>query len=1058
MKPRLHSLSNHGRAWGSLTALTLVTVAAGCSDPEPPPTLSLNGPTKVAYGRVCLLDPELAENVPDGVPPQSIQRVAAERCEEGGEFFGEAASRRRIVENAYVTNQLGDSVAVVSFERDVPALIDTRLDVPGNTHIPVGQRPTEIAVSQDGNFLFVYNQASQDLSVVAVELQREIARVPVGVSVSGLFTGVDTQDAERREALYLLSPDPAQILELSWSFSCGGVQDVYVEDCEPELSAELRLVMSLPEGSRPRYATLAPQRDTLWVTFGQRAVIGEMILAATLAEGDTRACADGGAPPCEGRQFGLTFGCQDGIDNDGDGLIDGADPQCLDPTSAESADGVQRSRASRCNDGEDNDGDGLIDGADPDCAFAGDDSERGGVLLPQCIDGIDNDEDGLIDDEDPDCMNSLIEATPDPADPGLPACADGIDNDFDGAVDLQDPGCAAGPDNDTELSPVTACNDGIDNDGDGLIDHPADGDCFGASGTSEQRADFFEYGPVSIDPEGRYLYVVDRREPQVIVIDLANERVLDPNNCANGLTPCAKRPNDLRIGVPVSRLPQSIIARSLEETIAESEEARVDDGTASTPRTVRRLEVTRTFVFANAATTRGSIFFVDVARIIRVQEVEESFDIEGELISETVNVLSESTDLELRLRDTENSEARPTPVTCNINDEVLAYLEGVRGEPVSRFEVNCAEAELPKISPRCDPERFFGCECETDEEGQEICTIPDQTGDVLMLSRQRTNTRTVNALTSAEEPFCGADPNVDVGCVCVFDSSDRSLNGRLCSPGQDDCRCTKVEVTTTTIADDFFIPNDRWEVTYEGALATRSDLVVDEALEGVVRSIGGDFCANDLREGDTLTLLSPITPAPGSTDETCAEFVDRTLVWRVASVSANHLTLAPLGDGALIGLNEDAPPLVEALPTRECFAAGLRAELRPVDEWIVLGERTGLLSAQTSFGGVCVPRFDTPDFNSRLSSDAVYTSPFLSFRIDNGADTSGNPVEPQRDFALSFTTSGRFVSRLLESGPTPTDIQLIDTRNGDFLFVVDAGTNVIRIYGARTNRAVGILF
>lgn len=47
--------------------------------------------------------------------------------------------------------------------------------------------------------------------------------------------------------------------------------------------------------------------------------------------------------------------CDDGIDNDGDGLIDLEDPDCQ-PVNPEI-----------CDDGIDNDGDGLIDGDDPDC-------------------------------------------------------------------------------------------------------------------------------------------------------------------------------------------------------------------------------------------------------------------------------------------------------------------------------------------------------------------------------------------------------------------------------------------------------------------------------------------------------------------------------------------------------------------------------------------------------------------------------------------------------------------------------------------------------------------
>ena len=57
---------------------------------------------------------------------------------------------------------------------------------------------------------------------------------------------------------------------------------------------------------------------------------------------------------------------------------------------------------SQCSDGIDNDNDGLIDLADPDCDNnPGDNNEE-----PQCSDGIDNDNDGLIDLADPGCSDA----------------------------------------------------------------------------------------------------------------------------------------------------------------------------------------------------------------------------------------------------------------------------------------------------------------------------------------------------------------------------------------------------------------------------------------------------------------------------------------------------------------------------------------------------------------------------------------------------------------------------------------------------------------------------
>ena len=142
--------------------------------------------------------------------------------------------------------------------------------------------------------------------------------------------------------------------------------------------------------------------------------------------------------------------CENGADDDGDTLVDLADPGCraaYDP-----------SELPDCSDGIDNDGDGLLDHpADDRCDSPLDPSERA-----DCEDGLDNDSDGLIDfPADPGCTSPFMLTE-------LPDCSDGLDNDGDGRADFPaDIGCADAAS--TLENP--ACNDGLDNDGDGFRDH-----------------------------------------------------------------------------------------------------------------------------------------------------------------------------------------------------------------------------------------------------------------------------------------------------------------------------------------------------------------------------------------------------------------------------------------------------------------------------------------------------------------------------------------------------------------------------------------------------------
>jgi hypothetical protein len=152
--------------------------------------------------------------------------------------------------------------------------------------------------------------------------------------------------------------------------------------------------------------------------------------------------------------------CSDGLDNDGDGLIDAAqDPGCTNASD--------RSEVADCADGLDNDGDGDIDQDDGGCDSASDHDEHSPALV--CDDGLDNDADGSADyaeeGGDPGCADTDDGSEQD----SLLPCDDGLDDDGDGLIDSNDPGCTA-QDDDSEQSADLDCDDGLDNDGDGMID------------------------------------------------------------------------------------------------------------------------------------------------------------------------------------------------------------------------------------------------------------------------------------------------------------------------------------------------------------------------------------------------------------------------------------------------------------------------------------------------------------------------------------------------------------------------------------------------------------
>lgn len=156
--------------------------------------------------------------------------------------------------------------------------------------------------------------------------------------------------------------------------------------------------------------------------------------------------------------------CNDGLDNDADGLTDCSDSDDCAATCQETVDG------GTCSDGLDNDGDSLADCSDPSCVKDAACIEKGLT----CTDGLDNDGNGLTDCDDEACSTDAecVES-------GL-ECVDSIDNNSNGLTDCKDPGCSSYAMACGEASP-SRCSDSIDNDANGLTDCEEDS-CSGIGG------------------------------------------------------------------------------------------------------------------------------------------------------------------------------------------------------------------------------------------------------------------------------------------------------------------------------------------------------------------------------------------------------------------------------------------------------------------------------------------------------------------------------------------------------------------------------------------------
>jgi hypothetical protein len=178
-----------------------------------------------------------------------------------------------------------------------------------------------------------------------------------------------------------------------------------------------------------------------------------MMTGATCV-GDCTADAQCASNRCDVASGACTQGeiCNNGVDDDGDGLVDCADPDCA---------GAPACPPPMC-------GDGVVtfpetcdppDGVScgPSCTLLNE--------IGRCTNGVDDDNDGLVDCADPDCASDPACAIP------TEICQNGlVDDDFNGFADCADPACMG----------TTTCTPGAGAVGTICTNHS---DCAAASGS-----------------------------------------------------------------------------------------------------------------------------------------------------------------------------------------------------------------------------------------------------------------------------------------------------------------------------------------------------------------------------------------------------------------------------------------------------------------------------------------------------------------------------------------------------------------------------------------------
>lgn len=962
-------------------ALLLALSAAGCADSSTSRPMSLKAPRSIAFasGPVCLESAEISSGVVQG------QTIACPDGERGA--------------IGLIANQEGDSVSVIDMgqrgraQAHTPRLVDMDLGTPGVSGIKVGRSPGDIAAGHTAA-AYVINQADRSVSVIdlwnMLALPRTInfERAPTHISLTPALFGEEgapggAADDPGRVVVGLSGPPQLWINE---GVQCG-CEDADGDECTPD-KVECSAVPTEAHGVEVDLPgpvadmTHSPDGELVYVVYRDQPFASVVAVRDAVPEAFPEGCLDGGQAPCEVGRIGLTFDCSNGVDDDGDGLIDQEDPQCFDPLGFESPDGIGRSPIGSCSNGVDDDGDGLIDREDPNCLWSGDD-----------------------------------ESTP-PIPGAEPACSDGVDNDRDGATD-----------------------------------YPEDEACYGEVGRSEKDLRSLGFASISLDPLGRYIYVVDRANTQVLVVDAPRQRLIDVYEA----TGSDRRPFSSQIGVPIPPAPMVVAGRVKRDITWRDPRPEVCD-----PRGDCRHAVVRYQYGASVATDGGQAYNLSAATAYCEVELAE-----GERLISNDEFYYGSAEL-LASPERHCLYAPEFPVDYDLEAcELLETCEVCEGT-AGGCDSACDDPEL--LLSDCVGERVH------EEEGARVVFNPTMQ---LQDSDQRPGRmRGVGSCDSPDSLINALRESVpgQVDTSCTSELRPQPVSPMTRPAEMRDARFDRAELlqkSTLILSDEggqaqsgaahevelnaLISPDDRallsetWSVTWEGIIpkTRREDglLAVDEPGELTVAGL--NLCSGGVEPGDRLTIRSQPVAAGASSAELpagCEDFEapdDQKdfLTWSISEVTPSGLSLEVISAG-----DDDERAYAQALPSRECFAEGVSYEIRVHDEWTVVGERSGFLSKNMSLYNTCQPVFgaDTPRFNSRVKTGERFEGPYLSFELSEGAVA---PSRDERELVYRFGVEGNYLPEANRtSAMLPSDMLIVGSMaSGPWMMLADPGSDSVYV-------------
>lgn len=383
----------------------------------------------------------------------------------------------------------------------VPTWADQDKAVPGMSPLSIAGLPVALAVDVTGQQALVATIDGAHRRIVRIDLAKVPSdRMALSVQAELGYVPADVAIVQRNGASWLAVADPA-----------GGAIHLTPTDGFGATPSWTTWIV----GGSPSSLAVLPQRQQLWIGHLRHGY-------ATVVQFDR-------AGPVEWHDVAIEVGCGDGLDGDGDGLIDRLDPGCDGPLDDDERD---PELAKDCSNGVDDDGDGATDGKDSDCNALP--LIKGFAVANGCRDGLDNDGDGQTDfPSDPGCADFADASEASDA----PGCANGVDDDGDGQTDGADAQCAQGLSREWVAdpsvaslagAPTPACDNGVDDDGDGTTDLQ-DPDCGRRSDSAEAGPDSAPAVRIAATSDEKWLAVAHQGRREVLFIDVGARKLLRPS-------------------------------------------------------------------------------------------------------------------------------------------------------------------------------------------------------------------------------------------------------------------------------------------------------------------------------------------------------------------------------------------------------------------------------------------------------------------------------------------------------------------------------------------------